>query len=425
MNITKEINNKDKKINNKRSFMKQTTIGLLRILTLSNIFALIFFSSKKTRRHFDYKLKRKLGDMEDDDYQFKTTNNDCIIEYENEDDQSHFTCDCCNYKIFKNNIDFTCICSEIPDCSDIDTFENFENDNNICTCRVNKNDAHCFNENLTLTYQIKCTCNFNFNCSGPDFLNKSCNPNIINDQQSALYIFQILGQINNGSFKEIFEDVIETGENYININNNITYQISTVSSQTPNLSIVYLEYCESILKRDYSLNESEKLVLFKLEHEIENFYIPIIEYQLFSKEGQILNLSSCEQNQVTITIPVSINEKKKFIHDPKDSFYKDKCLPYTSDGGSDVTHYDRKYDFNEKNLSLCEKNCEYKEYNDINKTATSICPIKIEFPKLTTEPLKFKDLLYRFVDFKKLFTNFCINLLQRTILLKRIKKKLW
>ena len=48
---------------------------------------------------------------------------------------------------------------------------------------------------------------------------------------------------------------------------------------------------------------------FKLEHKFDSFYIPIIEYQLFAKEGQNLNLSSCEQNQVMIEIPESIIKK--------------------------------------------------------------------------------------------------------------------
>ena len=54
---------------------------------------------------------------------------------------------------------------------------------------------------------------------GSDFLNESCTPYIINDQQSSVYIFEILNHIYNGSFKGIFEDVIETDKNYINIIN--------------------------------------------------------------------------------------------------------------------------------------------------------------------------------------------------------------
>ena len=422
----KGMNNKDLKINNKYSFINQTTIILLRVLVLINIFVLIIFTSKKMGADFDNKLKRKLQEEEDweeeeeqQNFQINwTISKGCIYEFTIENEriryQHNFACDCCQYKIFKNNIDISCKCNKIPFCSYfLENFEDFGQNIDNCTCEVNKHDMKCFDKNFTLTFEKKCTCNFNFNCSGPDFLNESCSPNIINDQQSSAYIFEMLDQINNGSFKQIFEDVIETNKNYINtINaenavgakNNITCQISTVSSQIPNLSIVYLENVESELKRNYLLNESEKLVLFKLEHKFENFYIPIIEYQLFTKEGQKLNFSSCEQNQVMIEIPVSINEKKKFIHDPRDNYYKDKCLPYT-ENGKDITLYDRKYDFNEKPLSLCEKNCEYKEYSDFNKTSICDCKLKTEFPKLITESVNLKDLLYRFIDFKKLFSN--------------------
>ena len=70
-----------------------------------------------------------------------------------------------------------------------------------------------------------------------------------------------------------------------------------------------------------------------------------------------------------------------------------------------MTLYDRKNDFNENFLSLCEKDCIYKGYNYENKTSNCECKTKTIFPKLTTETLNIKELLKQFVDFKKIFTN--------------------
>ena len=189
-----------------------------------------------------------------------------------------------------------------------------------------------------------------------------------NNKEDTDYIYHIIEQINEGKFKELFNKTIEQETNFIQKSNNITYQISTVTSQySTNLSKVSLEEWESILKDAYSIDKDEKLILLKLEHNIESFKIPIIEYQLFTKDGQKLNLSYCDNIPEKVSIPVNINENEEFIHNPNSHFYQDKCYPYTSEYDTDLTLYDRKNDFNEKFLSLCEKNCIYLGYNSTNK----------------------------------------------------------
>ena len=99
----------------------------------------------------------------------------------------------------------------------------------------------------------------------------------------------ILNQIKDGEFTELFNRTIEEETNFINEYNNITYQISTVSSQyLANLSTVSLEKCELLLKDINSINKDEKLILLKLEHHIENITIPIIEYQLFYQHHYLI-----------------------------------------------------------------------------------------------------------------------------------------
>ena len=251
--------------------------------------------------------------------------------------------------------------------------------------------------------------NFN-NCTGINFFNGLCTPNNTNNEEDTEYIYHILDQIDEDIFKDLFNKTIEEETNFIGYDHNITYQISTVSSQnSTNLSKVSLEKCEKILKDAYSIDENEKLILLKLERKVEDIKIPIIEYQLFTKDGQKLNLSYCENIPELISIPVNINISEEFIHDPYHDFYHDKCYIYTSEYGTDLTIFDRKNDFNEKFLSLCEKNCVYKGYNYINKTANCECKTNNVFPKNFTEELDVKDLVYQFIDFDKISNLFVIT----------------
>ena len=55
-------------------------------------------------------------------------------------------------------------------------------------------------------------------------------------------------------------------------------------------------------------------------------------------------------------------------------YYNDECSKYTSDNGTDMTIYDRKNDFNENHLSLCESNCTYKGYNSSSLKPSQVSP---------------------------------------------------
>ena len=128
-------------------------------------------------------------------------------------------------------------------------------------------------------------------------------------------LINIIDQIQDGKFKELFNKTIEEDINYIKKENNITYQISTNSSQyNTNLSKVSLEKRESILKDVYSIDTEEKLILLKLEYSVEK------EYQLFTKDGQKLNISCCNSIPELVSIPVDIKESEEFIHDPNNDF---------------------------------------------------------------------------------------------------------
>ena len=117
-----------------------------------------------------------------------------------------------------------------------------------------------------------------------------------------------------------------------------------------------------------------------------------------------MNLSYCDNIPEIISIPVNISEDEEFIHNPNSDFYDDKCYVYTSKYNTDLTMYDRKKIYNEKYYALCEKNCEYKEYNKDTKRVECECRTKNEFPKFSFETneinkeLNLKELLHQFVD---------------------------
>ena len=401
-----------KKKNTGYSLMKT----LIVLLALNLIIIFIIFSSKVIKTHLQKKLLRKLqkrGTNTDTNTTYKSNvvidkvlyslkSADGIDDGSRNIDNTALNCTTINeyFDAQFYHATITCECNEYFTCS---------YSSKVLSCFMFQKYNYCNCKTISISQNnatLQCLCYITLDCSGVNFFNDICTPNITNRQENFIYTYHILDQIDKGYFKEIFTSAIEEDKVYIEIEFNTTYQISTVSSQySTNLSKVSLEECESNLKNVYSKNENETLVLLKLEHKIENAKIPIIEYQLFTLEGKKLNLSYCSEIEQRISIPVIINENEEFIHNPDSDFYQDRCYPYTSEYGTDMTLYIKRKNFNEKFLALCEKNCTYTEYNFTDKHAICGCKTKTTFPKNLTEELNLKELLIQFVDFKKIFSN--------------------
>ena len=119
------------------------------------------------------------------------------------------------------------------------------------------------------------------------------------------------------------------------------------------------------------------MIIYKIEHKIEGFNIPIIEYVLFTQNGNInLNLSVCDNITVQYDIPVSIDGNEIDKYDPSSDYYNNPCAKYSSDDKYDLAIYDKKYIYNKNNMSLCESKCVFKGYNSSTSKAICDCHIK-------------------------------------------------
>ena len=56
-------------------------------------------------------------------------------------------------------------------------------------------------------------------------------------------------------------------------------------------------------------------------------------------------------------------------------YYNDFCYPTTSNYGTDICLKDRRKEFIDNNLTLCEENCDFIDYDYIYKRAKCSCDI--------------------------------------------------
>ena len=188
---------------------------------------------------------------------------------------------------------------------------------------------------------------------------------------------KILDALNNNELEIILEQMMISNSSVLIEEEDSIHQITFLKNQKDkNISFIDFGVCEKILKNFYNIND-EELLIYKIENKVEGFNIPIIEYGLFTQNGtKRLNLSICDNSTLEYYIPVAIDEEKLYKYDPSNNYYTDICNKYPSEENVDMTLYEKKNQYNNKNLSLCESKCIFKGYN--STTSLSICDCYIK-----------------------------------------------
>ena len=200
-------------------------------------------------------------------------------------------------------------------------------------------------------------------------------------------------------------------ESQIIIGNNISIELTSnrleqekivkimegnTTAQT-NTSIIDISSCEAIIKKKYGLSDEEELMIIKgdlLENLTEMYIGNKVEYQLFSTSmGCFFPLSDCEEGEssvVSVTNPFNTqNLISQFqskidavvsngydVFDSNSPFYNDICSPFTNENGNDVLLDERRADYFNENINLCERGCTFVSYNLSLKMYTCSCPVK-------------------------------------------------
>ena len=167
------------------------------------------------------------------------------------------------------------------------------------------------------------------------------------------------------------------------------------------MSSIDLLECENILKEKYKINKNESLLIFKIDYFIEELNIPIIKFEIFNpKNHEKLDLNFCEK--ININIPVSINEEILFKYNPNNDYYNNICFPHTTNKGTDIVLNDRKKEYNYYNMSLCEKNCNFIDYNLKTKKVICQCNIYNKTFSSLEDIINIDKLLNNFIDIESI-----------------------
>ena len=113
------------------------------------------------------------------------------------------------------------------------------------------------------------------------------------------------------------------------------------------------------------MKENDNLLIFKLDIKKEGLSIPLVEYEIYdyNKKKQ-LDLDICDNNnKIEILLPVSNIQNEIFKHNISSEYYIDICFSYTTENGTDIILNDSKNEYIEKNMFLCDSNCDLIGYS--------------------------------------------------------------
>ena len=285
---------------------------------------------------------------------------------------------------------------QIPTTKKIDISTTSKAHTNINIVSTDKNNNIKFtynNDNIKITEDIE-------QLFFEGFINNIISNKTGKEKESAFE--DIITEIMNGSLSNLIDQVVNNQKDFVMVSGGDSYHLSTIKMQfkQEELSAVDLGPCEDTLRQTFSLGDQE-LLIFKVDHEVPGFKIPIIEYVLLTQDGRInIDLNICKDIPVNYLIPVNISTDKLYLYDPNNEFYNDLCNQHTSESGTDMTLFDRKNDYNIQNMSLCESGCEYEGYNATTKKTKCSCPIKtqrnffdIDQDKLLNKFKNYKDMI--------------------------------
>ena len=171
------------------------------------------------------------------------------------------------------------------------------------------------------------------------------------------------------------------------------------NNENANLSVINIGKWEDKLRMFYGTSKNEQLLIFKIDAYKEGYYMPKVEYEIYRvNTGEKLELNICNEMTVDLSVSVTIEENNIFLYGPNSDFYNDVCYVYTSKSGTDISLEDRKKEYKENIMTLCEENCEFKDYDYKNKKALCECKIKINFFSISEITIDKAKLYNSFTD---------------------------
>ena len=135
--------------------------------------------------------------------------------------------------------------------------------------------------------------------------------------------------------------------------------------------------------------------------------IPKVEFEVYYKLNGInlikLNITDyCKNCKIVISVPAHINKNEIDKYNASSGYYNDICYTTTSDSGTDIILNDRKNEFLDNNMTICQDNCLFSAMNYSNNRAKCSCDVMMSSSKFKDMKINKEKLFQNFIDIKNI-----------------------
>ena len=248
-----------------------------------------------------------------------------------------------------------------------------------------------------------------------DILNNKRNQTQKSKEEEIKYYDSILKDIEDAFTSENYDTSnLENGKDEVISSEKLVITFTTSTNQKKNLNNnmtkVDLGECETLLRNFYNISTNETLFMKKIDIVQEGMKTLKVEYdiycKLFGTNLVKLNLTACGKSQISITIPIVLNEDLDKLNSSS-GYYNDICYTTTSEDGTDILLKDRQKEYIEKDKIVCQEDCEFSSYDYNTYNAKCSCKVKESSSSIADMNINKPKLLDNFKDIKNI-ANFNI-----------------
>ena len=132
--------------------------------------------------------------------------------------------------------------------------------------------------------------------------------------------------------------------------------------------------------------------------------IPQIEYEFYyplnSSKLVKLDLSKCKGIKIELNIPIKIEKNNIDKYNSSSGYYNNICYKSTTKYGTDISLPDRKKEYIDNKMYVCEEKCDFIRYNFDAQKAVCSCDIKNNISPMSSIYFNASQLLNSILDIK-------------------------
>ena len=215
-------------------------------------------------------------------------------------------------------------------------------------------------------------------CINEDKMNQDCRNVIVKDEEYE--------ELKSNVIKKDLNSTTQ-GEKKVYSMENVIIQVSRYDDQdNEDISYIDLGKCEENLRKNYSIPDSESLIIYKSDIKNKEHTSIYIDYEVYDPITLIpLNLDLCKEETVSISVSVNLNPKTESLYnsysecgydlfDKNDSFYSDICAICATDSGTDMSQNDKQHLIEDSGSSnFCQEGCKFQSFNKTTSKAKCDC----------------------------------------------------